>query len=150
VLHGDCWPGNLLWRDGRLAGVIDWEEAAFGDPMADLANIRLEIARQFGTAAMGMLTAEYRTRRHAAGTATLPAWNLCAAVRACEFPLETLPPPAETIASMRAAVTLSRARTRLPKSDVGAPRFGHIALEQPDRITGQHVDQRLCSRGGRI
>jgi len=27
VLHGDYWPGNVLWRDGRLVGVIDWEEA---------------------------------------------------------------------------------------------------------------------------
>ena len=103
VLHGDYWPGNVLWRGARLVGVIDWEEAAFGDPMADLANIRLEITWHFGTAAMDMLTAEYLTRRHAAGTATLPAWDLCAALRACEFPLESLPLPAEKIASMRAA-----------------------------------------------
>jgi len=103
VLHGDYWPGNVLWRDGRLVGVIDWEEAAFGDPMADLANIRLEIAWHFGTAAMDMLSSQYLTRRPAAGTATLPAWDLCAALRACEFPLETLPLPAEQIASMRAA-----------------------------------------------
>jgi aminoglycoside phosphotransferase (APT) family kinase protein len=103
VLHGDYWPGNVLWRDGRPVGVIDWEEAAFGDPMADLANIRLEIAWHFGTAAMDMLTSEYLTRRPAAGTATLPAWDLHAALRACEFPLETLPLPDGKIASMRAA-----------------------------------------------
>ncbi|MEZ4728676.1 MAG: phosphotransferase [Caldilineaceae bacterium] len=24
LLHGDFWPGNLLWQDGRLAAVIDW------------------------------------------------------------------------------------------------------------------------------
>jgi len=35
VLHGDYWPGNVQWRDGRIAAIIDWEEAAFGDPMAD-------------------------------------------------------------------------------------------------------------------
>jgi len=103
VLHGDYWPGNVLWRGGRLVGVIDWEEAAFGDPMADLANIRLEILWHFGTAAMDMLTSEYLTLRPAAETATLPAWDLGAALRACEFPLETLPLPAGKIASMRAA-----------------------------------------------
>jgi aminoglycoside phosphotransferase (APT) family kinase protein len=103
VLHGDYWPGNGLWRDGRLVGVIDWEEAAFGDPMADLANIRLEIIWHFGTAAMDMLTSEYLALRPAADTATLPVWDLRAALRACEFPLETLPLPAEKIASMRAA-----------------------------------------------
>ena len=103
VLHGDCWPGNLLWRDGRLAGVIDWEEAAFGDALADLAILRLEIVWHFGTAAMDMLTDEYLALRPAVGTATLPVWDLRAALRACEFPLETLPLTAGEIASMRAA-----------------------------------------------
>jgi len=103
VLHGDYWPGNVLWRGGRLVGVVDWEEAAFGDAMADLANIRLEIVWHFGTAAMDMLTDEYLARRPAAETATLPVWDLRTALRACEFPLETLPMPADDISSMRAA-----------------------------------------------
>jgi aminoglycoside phosphotransferase (APT) family kinase protein len=103
VLHGDYWPGNVLWRGGRLVGVVDWEEAAFGDAMADLANIRLETAWHFGTAAMDMLTDEYLARRPAAGTAALPLWDLRTALRACEFPLETLPLPADEIASMRRA-----------------------------------------------
>jgi aminoglycoside phosphotransferase (APT) family kinase protein len=103
VLHNDHWPGNVLWRDGRIVAVIDWEEAAFGDPMADLANIRLEIAWHFGTAAMNMLTDEYLVRRPSVGTRTLPVWDLRTALRACQFPLETLPRPAGEIASMRAA-----------------------------------------------
>jgi len=43
LLHGDFWPGNTLWKQGRLAAVIDWEDAALGDPLADLANARLEL-----------------------------------------------------------------------------------------------------------
>jgi len=82
VLHGDYWPGNVLWRNGRLVGIIDWEEAAFGDPMADLANIRLEIVWHFGTAAMDMLTSEYLARRPAAEAAAMPLWDLRAALRA--------------------------------------------------------------------
>jgi aminoglycoside phosphotransferase (APT) family kinase protein len=31
--NGDLWPDNLLVRDGRLAGVIDWANAAFADPI---------------------------------------------------------------------------------------------------------------------
>src|SRR5262245_21648327 len=103
VLHGDYWPGNVLWRDGRLVGVVDWEEAAFGDPLADLANIRLELGWHFGSAVMDMLTEEYFTLRPAVRAATLPAWDLRTALRACEFPLETLPLPGEKIAAMRAA-----------------------------------------------
>jgi len=103
VLHGDYWPGNVLWRDSRLVGIVDWEEAALGDAMADLANIRLEIVWHFGTAAMNMLTDEYLALRPAAESATLLVWDLCTALRACQYRLETLPLPAGEIASMRAA-----------------------------------------------
>jgi aminoglycoside phosphotransferase (APT) family kinase protein len=35
-LHADLLPGNLLVRDGRLAGVIDFAVAGVGDPACDL------------------------------------------------------------------------------------------------------------------
>ena len=35
-LHADLAPGNLLVRDGRLAGVIDFGTAGVGDPAVDL------------------------------------------------------------------------------------------------------------------
>lgn len=35
-VHGDIAPGNLLVRDGRLAGVIDFGTAAVGDPACEL------------------------------------------------------------------------------------------------------------------
>jgi aminoglycoside phosphotransferase (APT) family kinase protein len=35
-IHGDLLPGNLLLRDGRLAGVIDWGSLGVGDPAVDL------------------------------------------------------------------------------------------------------------------
>jgi aminoglycoside phosphotransferase (APT) family kinase protein len=102
VLHGDYWPGNVLWRDGQLTGIIDWEDAAFGDPLADLAIARLEIAWQAGTAAMDMFTGEYLALRPSPGTVTLPLWDLRTALRACEFPIETWPLLAGQIASVRA------------------------------------------------
>jgi aminoglycoside phosphotransferase (APT) family kinase protein len=34
-VHGDLLPGNLLVRDGRLCGVIDWSGAGVGDPACD-------------------------------------------------------------------------------------------------------------------
>ena len=34
-LHGDLLEGNLLVRDGRLSGVIDWGAASAGDPAFD-------------------------------------------------------------------------------------------------------------------
>lgn len=35
--HGDLQRGNLLVRDGRLAGVLDWSALAVGDPAGDFS-----------------------------------------------------------------------------------------------------------------
>lgn len=59
LLHGDYWPGNVMWRDGRLVAVIDWEDACFGDPMADLATARVELLCQYGADAMAQFTTSY-------------------------------------------------------------------------------------------
>ncbi len=34
-VHGDLLPGNIVVRDGRLRGVIDWSGAGVGDPACD-------------------------------------------------------------------------------------------------------------------
>jgi len=44
LLHGDYWPGNTLWRYGRLTGVVDWEQAGRGNPDQDVAYCRLDLA----------------------------------------------------------------------------------------------------------
>ena len=56
LLHGDYWPGNTLWRDGRLAGVVDWEDAVLGDPVAELAGARMELWMLSGAAAATAFT----------------------------------------------------------------------------------------------
>lgn len=81
LLHGDFWPGNVLWRDGQLVAVVDWEDAALGDPLADLANSRLEILWAFGVDAMHDFTQRYQSLMPAVDMATLPYWDLCAALR---------------------------------------------------------------------
>jgi aminoglycoside phosphotransferase (APT) family kinase protein len=56
LLHGDFWPGNILWRNGRLVAVIDWEDASIGDPLLDLSVARLELLWAFGVDAMRRFT----------------------------------------------------------------------------------------------
>ncbi len=80
LLHGDFWPGNILWRDGQLVAVIDWEDAAVGDPLADVANSRLEILWAFGIDAMQRFTHQYQSMTTIDFT-HLPYWDLCAALR---------------------------------------------------------------------
>jgi len=37
LVHGDYHYGNMLFRDGRVVGVLDWEIAQLGQPLLDLA-----------------------------------------------------------------------------------------------------------------
>ncbi len=80
LLHGDYWPGNILWRDGQLVAVVDWEDAKVGDPLADLASSRLEILWAFGIDAIHRFTHHYQAVTPIDCT-NLPYWDLCAALR---------------------------------------------------------------------
>jgi Phosphotransferase enzyme family len=42
VNHGDLGPWNVIQKDGRVSGVIDWDMARFGDPLDDLSQLALE------------------------------------------------------------------------------------------------------------
>lgn len=35
--HTDYWAGNILWRGDQISAVVDWEEAGYGHPAADVA-----------------------------------------------------------------------------------------------------------------
>jgi aminoglycoside phosphotransferase (APT) family kinase protein len=43
LLHIDYWSGNILWHKNEISAVIDWEEAAYGDPAVDVAYARMNI-----------------------------------------------------------------------------------------------------------
>lgn len=59
LLHGDFWPGNVLWKDNRIAAVIDWEDASIGAAVSDLACCRAEIMVMYGQLAMETFTTHY-------------------------------------------------------------------------------------------
>ena len=59
LVHGDFWTHNLLWRDGRIVAVLDWEDAAIGDPLSDVAGARLELLWHAGADAMERFTDAY-------------------------------------------------------------------------------------------
>lgn len=39
IRHGDLGPWNMLWQDGRLTGLIDWDFAEPGKAITDLAQM---------------------------------------------------------------------------------------------------------------
>jgi aminoglycoside phosphotransferase (APT) family kinase protein len=81
LLHGDFWPGNLLFSDDEsLIGVIDWEDACIGNPLSDLAISRLDVFCIFGEDVMKAFTAHYWINTGFVCT-DLPYWDLCAVLR---------------------------------------------------------------------
>ena len=39
-VHRDFHPGNVLWRRGRVTGVVDWASACLGPPSVDVGHCR--------------------------------------------------------------------------------------------------------------
>ena len=85
LLHGDFWPGNLLWRGDELAAIIDWEDAMLGDPLGDLGKCRLEMLWALGEAAMMRFTTAYLSRNPQLNARFLPFWDLWGALRLSHF-----------------------------------------------------------------
>jgi aminoglycoside phosphotransferase (APT) family kinase protein len=80
LLHGDFWPGNIVWRENELAAVLDWEDAERGDPLRDLGISRLDLLWAYGERAMDAFTQHYQSLAQIDMT-NLPLWDLCAALR---------------------------------------------------------------------
>ncbi len=80
LVHLDYWSGNILWHQGEIVAVVDWEEAALGDPGIDVAYCRMDmILSGLREAADQFLTAYEREVGEA--VAHLGFWELAAAVR---------------------------------------------------------------------
>lgn len=115
LLHGDFWPENLIWQDQDRAVILDWEDAALGDPLSDLAAARVELRYLFGRQAMSVLTRAY-ARHHPVAPLRLALWQIYVAAAASHFmgqwrlaPAREAHMRAEALASMReAAATLSQ------------------------------------------
>jgi aminoglycoside phosphotransferase (APT) family kinase protein len=80
LIHLDYWPGNILWQGGAITGVIDWEEAAYGDPAIDLAYLRMNLVIDGYDEAAGALTEAY-ARQTGRASANLSFWEAAAAAR---------------------------------------------------------------------
>lgn len=81
LLHGDYWASNILWREGQLVAVIDWEDAMLGNPLADLGDTRITTLWAHGQSAMHNFTEHYKKLMPHLDYAQLPYWDLCAALR---------------------------------------------------------------------
>lgn len=84
LLHGDFWPGNLIWKDRSIAAILDWEDAALGDPLSDVACTQLELRYKFGQQSMADFANCYALRR-AIDPDRLALWQIYVAAAAQRF-----------------------------------------------------------------
>src|SRR5207245_10773687 len=47
-LHGDVWPGNIIWTGDDTAVLIDWKTVGVRAPGVDLADLRKQVAISLG------------------------------------------------------------------------------------------------------
>jgi aminoglycoside phosphotransferase (APT) family kinase protein len=77
LVHLDYWPGNVIWDQGQITGVIDWEEAAYGDPAIDVAYCRMDMFTSGMAQAADELLAAYEVEM-GRPVANLGFWELAA------------------------------------------------------------------------
>ena len=84
LLHGDFWPENLLWQDGAVTALLDWEDSAIGDPLSDVAVSRVELRYKFGQVGMQRFTQAYARHRRV-DDERLALWQVYVAAAAQRF-----------------------------------------------------------------
>jgi aminoglycoside phosphotransferase (APT) family kinase protein len=63
-LHRDFHLGNVLWRDGRVSGVVDWVETSWGPAALDVAHAATYLALLHGSDAGERFAQAYGRHSH--------------------------------------------------------------------------------------
>lgn len=72
-VHRDLHPGNVLWRRGRLTGVVDWANACRGPRGCDIAHCRANLRMLSGERAAHRFLAAYEALT---GVVHHPYWEI--------------------------------------------------------------------------
>jgi aminoglycoside phosphotransferase (APT) family kinase protein len=59
LTHRDYWSGNVVWRDGRLTGIVDWSGGASGPRGFDVGWCRLDLVLLFDERIADVFLAAY-------------------------------------------------------------------------------------------
>ncbi|MCY4146153.1 MAG: phosphotransferase [Chloroflexi bacterium] len=73
VVHGDIGAGNILFRQGRISGIIDWGFCGLGDPAQDMGALlasygeafAARVCRHFPALGKGLARARFYRRQYA-------------------------------------------------------------------------------------
>jgi aminoglycoside phosphotransferase (APT) family kinase protein len=105
-IHRDYHPGNTLWAEGRLVGVVDWIGGSWGPPSIDLGHMRLNLVWDLGPEAADRFLAAHHALT---GLDHDPWWDVVAAVD-CIPELDSPGPPEPWLRRMEDWVGAALAR----------------------------------------
>ncbi len=88
-IHRDFHPGNVLWEDGSITGLVDWVVARWGPAEVDVGHCRANLAMLHGQGAADAFLDSYR--RAIGGEPYDLRWDLVAAVDLLPGPMELRP-----------------------------------------------------------
>lgn len=93
-IHRDYHPNNVLWRDGRVSGIVDWPSACVGDASVDVAWCRKNLMYLHGIEASDTFLRAYEA---VAGQAFPfhPYWDVMVLLEELPGPPCPYPPWAE-------------------------------------------------------
>ena len=141
LVHGDIGPGNLIYAEGRVRALVDWEIAHWGDPMEDLAALSVrDMATSVGSfarrveqyeAAVGQAVAPRRLRYYRA--LVLVRNSLLIALTLAQSQPSAVPAQLSAFALLlrRAATQALAEASNLPWSAAaGAARLPDVSLEE--------------------
>ena len=89
LLHMDYWPGNILWRKGRISALLDWDAASYGDPALDVAYFRMNMYLRGIKSAADMFLDFYESE--SGPVENLGFWELACAARPLPHPERWIP-----------------------------------------------------------
>ena len=88
-LHMDYWPGNVLWINGQVSAVLDWDAAGYGDPALDVGYFRMNMYLRGIKEAAGIFLDHYEAGR--GPVQNLGFWELASAARPLPDPVAWIP-----------------------------------------------------------
>ena len=76
LLHGDFWPGNLLWDGSEITAVLDWEDAVMGHWLHDIVNAWFELRLAGRRVSIRHLTHAHGWQTYCGAEPELLVWQL--------------------------------------------------------------------------
>lgn len=86
-IHRDYHPTNVLWKDGKVSGVVDWVNACMGPVGIDTGHCRLNLVQLYGVEAAEYFLYCYLNCARVSKEVADPYWDMLTLIEIASEPL---------------------------------------------------------------